>query len=109
MTKRDAAVDDGRERSTRRADRRVVAIQVGQFALAGAIALTIVGLATAIASRRIGEREAITDARSSAVIKAQGLVEPVVSDDLLDRFDRPRSRGSTASSGATCSTRRSCG
>jgi two-component system NarL family sensor kinase len=67
------------------ADRRVVLIQVGQFALVGAIALVIVGLATAVASRRIGEREAITDARSSAVIKAQGLVEPAISDGLLTR------------------------
>jgi two-component system, NarL family, sensor kinase len=68
---------------TRFADRRVVIIQVGQFALVGAIALVIVGLATAVASRRIGEREAITDARSSAVIKAQGLVEPAIGNDLI--------------------------
>lgn len=83
MTNRDDAVDEIVHPRARLADRRVVAIQVGQFALAGAIALLIVGLATAVASRRIGEREAITDARSSAVIKAQLVVEPEMSDDLL--------------------------
>src|SRR5450432_485721 len=83
MTRRDAAVDDNVTVQARRADRRVVAIQVGQFALVGVILLVIVGLATAVASRRIGEREAITDARSSAVIRAQNLVEPAVTDALL--------------------------
>ena len=78
MTRRDAAVDNSPAARDRSADRRVVAIQVGQFALVGVIALVIVGLATAIASRRIGEREAITDARSSAVIRAQNLVEPAL-------------------------------
>ena len=42
-----------------RSGRWLLLAQVGQFALAGLIALAIVGLATAIASRRIGEREAI--------------------------------------------------
>ena len=95
MTKRDAEVDDGTKPRARLADRRVVAIQVGQFALAGLIAFVIVGLATSIASRRIGEREAITDARSSTVFKAQGVVEPILTDDLaadskteITRIDR---------------------
>ena len=83
MTRRDAAVDDDVTARAKSADRRIVAIQVGQFALVGVILLVIVGLATAIASRRIGEREAITDARSSAVIRAQSLVEPAVADGLL--------------------------
>jgi two-component system, NarL family, sensor kinase len=83
VAKRDTAIDDGVNSRARFADRRVVMIQVGQFALVGAVALTIVGLATSIASRRTGEREAITNARSSAVIKAQGLVEPAVTDALL--------------------------
>ena len=108
MTRRDAAVDDNGMPRRRLADRRVVAIQVGQFALAGAIALTIVGLATAVASRRIGEREAITDARSSTVIKAQALVEPVMTDDLVTELAAARSRGSIASCDATFSTPRSC-
>ena len=40
--------------------RWLLLVQVGQFALAGLIALAIVGLATAVASRRIGEREAVS-------------------------------------------------
>ena len=58
---------------------------MGQFALAGLIALAIVGLATSIASRRVGEREAIGDARTTTVIRAKGLVEPALTDGLLDR------------------------
>jgi signal transduction histidine kinase len=61
-----------------------VAIQVGQFALAGVVALAVVGYATTIASRRVGEREAITDARSTTVARAQGLVEGVVTDGLVE-------------------------
>jgi two-component system NarL family sensor kinase len=83
MTRRDAAVDENVPTRTRSADRWVVAIQVGQFALVGAILLVIVGLSTAVASRRIGQREAITEARSSAIIRAQNLVEPAVTDGLL--------------------------
>lgn len=60
----------------------MVARQVGQFTLAGIVAVAIVGLATAIASRRIGEREAIADARSTTLVKAQGLVEPVLTSGL---------------------------
>lgn len=65
-----------------RSGRRLVAWQVGQFALAGIVALLIVALATSIASRRVGEREAIADARITTVIRAQGLVTPVLTDDL---------------------------
>ena len=67
----------------RSAGRRVVAKYVGQFAISGAIALVIVGLGTMIASRRIGEREAIVDARTQTVIKAQGLVQPAFGDGVL--------------------------
>jgi two-component system, NarL family, sensor kinase len=56
--------------------------QVGQFVLAGLVAVAIVGLATAIASRRVGEREAIANARTTTLIKAQGLVEPALTDDI---------------------------
>jgi signal transduction histidine kinase len=55
---------------------------VAQFAAIGLAAVAIVGFATLVASRRIGEREAITDARTTTLIKAQGLVEPVVTDGL---------------------------
>ena len=67
-----------------RSGRWLLLVQVGQFALAGLIALAIVGLATAVASRRIGEREAVSDARTTTVTKAQGLVEPAIDEALLD-------------------------
>ncbi|MDQ1620075.1 MAG: two-component system, NarL family, sensor kinase, partial [Actinomycetota bacterium] len=46
-------------------------------------ALVVVGLATEVASRRVGEREAISDARTTTLVKAQGLVEPVITEGLL--------------------------
>jgi signal transduction histidine kinase len=70
-------------RIEQRSGRWVVARQVGLFALAGVLAVGLVGIATAIASRRVGEREAIADARSATLVKAQGLVEPVLTDALL--------------------------
>jgi two-component system NarL family sensor kinase len=72
-----------RSRSTSDAGRWAVTRQVGQFTLACLVAVGIVGLATLIASRRVGEREAIVDARTKTLAKAQGLVEPVVTDGLL--------------------------
>ena len=63
--------------------RWTVARQVGQFTAAGILAVVIVGLATSVASRRVGEREAIVDARTKTLAKAQGFVEPVVTDGLL--------------------------
>lgn len=61
-----------------------MAWQVGQFALIGVIALAIVGLATAIASRRVGEREAIAEARTSTLTKVQGSVEPMITDEFVN-------------------------
>jgi two-component system NarL family sensor kinase len=72
-----------RETTPDSAGRWTVARQVGQFTLAGVIAVVIVGLATSVASRRVGEREAIVDARTTTLAKAQGYVEPVVTDGLL--------------------------
>jgi hypothetical protein len=54
-----------------------------QFLVAGIVAVAIVGVATAVASRRVGQREAIADARTTTLIKAQTVVEPVVTDGLL--------------------------
>jgi signal transduction histidine kinase len=62
--------------------RGVVARPVIQFAAIGLAAVVIVGWATATASRRIGQREAIGDARTATLVKAQGLVEPIVSNGL---------------------------
>jgi signal transduction histidine kinase len=61
----------------------VVAGPVLQFAVIGLIAAAFVGSVTAIASRRIGEREAVVDARTAAIVKAQGAVEPVVTPALV--------------------------
>ena len=55
-----------------------------QFALAGVVAVVIVVIATSIASGRVGEREAIVDARSQTLVRARDVVEPRVSDDLLE-------------------------
>src|SRR4051812_22631808 len=67
--------------------RWLVARHVGQFALAGLIAVVIVGYATAVASGRVGEREAISEARTTTLIKAEGLVEPLISDALVEGDD----------------------
>src|SRR6478735_11893610 len=64
------------------AGRWLVARAVLQFAVAGAVAVAIVGVATAIASRRVGEREAITEARTTTLIKAESVVEPASTDPL---------------------------
>jgi two-component system NarL family sensor kinase len=71
------------EAGAARPGRAMVARQVGQFALAGVIALALVGLGTAIAARRVGEREAVTEARATTVARAQGLVTPVLTDGIL--------------------------
>ncbi len=55
---------------------------MAQFAVIGLAGLFTVGLATLVASQRIGQREAITDVRTTALVKAQGGVEPVVTDGL---------------------------
>jgi two-component system NarL family sensor kinase len=59
-----------------------IARPVAGFALAGLVAVGVVGLATAAASRRVGQREAIVDARSTTLVKAQTVVEPVVTNGL---------------------------
>jgi two-component system NarL family sensor kinase len=55
---------------------------VALFTLAGIVALLIAGLATEIASRKVGEREAIVDARAKTRVLAQG-VEPVVTNGIV--------------------------
>jgi signal transduction histidine kinase len=55
-----------------------------QFAALGLASVLLVGLATATASRRLGQREAISDARTQTLVKAQGLVEPVLTDAFAD-------------------------
>jgi two-component system NarL family sensor kinase len=60
----------------------VVGGPVAQFLLMGLLAVTVVGFATAVASRRLGEREAIVDARTTTLVRAQTVVEPLVQDGL---------------------------
>ena len=60
-----------------------VARPVAQFAAAGVVVLVIVGIATSIVSRRIGEHEAVVDARSQTFVRARDVVEPIVTDGLL--------------------------
>lgn len=59
-------------------------IPVLQFAVAGLAALLIVGTAVSVASRRVGQREATLDARSEALVKGQAIVEPLLTDALLE-------------------------
>ncbi len=64
-------------------ERWIVARPVAQFALIGLAGLFTVGVATLVASQRIGQREAITDARTTTLVRAQGLVEPAVTNTLI--------------------------
>ncbi len=76
MARRTAGDDGGRW---------MVARQVGQFTLAGLIAVVIVGVATAVASQRVGKREAIVDARTQTIALAQGFIEPALTNGLERR------------------------
>jgi two-component system, NarL family, sensor kinase len=60
-----------------------VARPIVQFFLVGLVAVAVVGIATAVAARRVGQREAIVDARTTTVVKARTVVEPAVADGLL--------------------------
>lgn len=77
-------VDDGSMGPAHeRSFRWVVVGPVLQFTMLGLFAVAVVGVATAVASRRVGEREAISDARTTTLVKAQSAVEPVVVDGLV--------------------------
>ncbi len=54
-----------------------------RFALAGLVALVVVSVFTAYASRRIGTDQAIADARRVAFVSAKGIVEPVLDDAVI--------------------------
>ncbi|MEQ1701609.1 MAG: sensor histidine kinase [Ilumatobacteraceae bacterium] len=59
-----------------------VAGPVAQFAVTGVFALAIVAIATWLASGRVGEHEAVVDARSRTLVSARDVVEPVIVDGL---------------------------
>src|SRR4051794_11002386 len=67
----------------RDSNRWIVARPVALFLAIGLVGLVTVAVATLVASRRIGEREAITDARTTALVAAQNRVEPIITDELL--------------------------
>jgi signal transduction histidine kinase len=61
---------------------RIVVVAVLQFAVVGLLALLIVAVTTGIASRRVGQREAVANARTSTVLKAQSVVAPAITDGV---------------------------
>lgn len=61
----------------------LVARQVGVFLAVGLLAVLLVGFGTLVASRRVGEREAIVDARTTTLNRSLSVVEPAVTDGLL--------------------------
>lgn len=54
-----------------------------RFALTGFISLVIVSLVTAWVSRSVGTDQAIDDAQRVAWVSAQGIVAPVLTDDVM--------------------------
>jgi hypothetical protein len=57
---------------------------VGWFAVAGLVALLIIGAATAVAGHQAGEREAIVDLRAQTLGLARLRIQPTVTDPLLE-------------------------
>jgi signal transduction histidine kinase len=55
-----------------------------RFALAGLVALVAASFITALASRRLGIDQAIEDARRVNAVTAFGIIEPNLSEDLVD-------------------------
>lgn len=56
---------------------------VTRYLLTGLVALVVVAVATAYASRSLGVREAIDDANRMAMLTARAAVEPVLDDGIL--------------------------
>ena len=82
-------------RSTRRASDPTVAGAVARFALAGVIALAIVGLISVLVMRHVGTNEALSNAREVTRLVGTGIVEPNLTQGVvrgrpaaLARFDR---------------------
>lgn len=62
--------------------RAIVIRAVAQFSLAGIVAVAVVGFGLVIASKRVGEREAISNARTLTSLSAHEFVEPVLTDSI---------------------------
>lgn len=61
-----------------------VASFVVRFAIAGFVALVVVAMLTAVASRRIGTEQAIDEAKRVAFVSASGIVAPLLGDDVVE-------------------------
>jgi len=57
---------------------------VAQFLLIGLTGAVVVAFGLTLASRKVGENEAINDARTQTLIVAQGFVEPALNAGFLD-------------------------
>lgn len=77
----DAGHQDGSEAA---AAAPSIATAVSKFVLAGLAALVLFGAVSVLAVRELGERSAIRDTRDFAELAARGIVEPTLTDDLLD-------------------------
>lgn len=77
------AASDGVGATPRNAQRSV-ARQVAQFAIAGLIALAVLGVASLIASRRAGTEQAITDAIDRTAALTRTVITEQLTPELLD-------------------------
>jgi signal transduction histidine kinase len=62
---------------------RSVASAVAQFAVTGAIALAIVGVAQGFLMRRVSTSEAVNNARNVTEVIGHGLIEPALTDGIV--------------------------
>jgi two-component system NarL family sensor kinase len=62
-----------------------VARLVYRFSLAGLLAMFLVALGTGIVSRQVGTRQAIDNARQVARLTGEGIVQPALTDGLVNR------------------------
>lgn len=72
-----------RRRSPRAREPVTVKAVMLRFALTGFVALVVVSLVTAWVSREVGTEQAIDDAQRVAWVSAQGIVAPVLTDDVM--------------------------
>lgn len=78
------ATAGSRMRAASRAMRTWLASPVTQFALAGLAAVVVVGVVAALLLIRAGTTEAIRGAKQVTSLAGEGIVEPVVSDGLIE-------------------------
>ena len=85
----------GGNRTERSRSDPTVAGAVARFALAGVIALAIVGLVSVLVMRHVGTNEALKNAREVTRLVGKGIVEPNLTEGVvrgrpaaLARFDR---------------------